>query len=141
MRTKQVCFETNIGGSDIRLIQTGINLFSVHYHLMKTNGLDYAAACGELGGAIMHAAACAGVLDNRNEDEAAEDGDKTPFFDTPKPLTPEAGEARPLEYPQVEQPTLAFCIHGYWQDRCTLRGCKAEQPSLIDMLAAHAPTA
>ena len=73
------------------------------------------------------------------------------------------GTARALEYPQVEQPTPAFCIHGYrgnpgtcvdcqtdahptyqhnWKNgRCILRGCKAEQPSLIDMLAAHSPTA
>lgn len=49
----------------IKLVQTGIDRFEVHYGKQIDKGLTYPDAAAKLGEAIMHALACQGDLDNR----------------------------------------------------------------------------
>ncbi len=62
MRHK-VCFETVIEFY-IRLIQTGVDRFTVQYGQQFSDGLNYGSAAKELGESMMHALACQGHLDN-----------------------------------------------------------------------------
>ena len=63
----------------IRLIQTGLNRFEVHYGLQVDTG-GYAAAAAKLGEAIMHALSCEGHIDNRTAREARAEGDTTSYY-------------------------------------------------------------
>lgn len=74
MAKNSVCFST--GGANpfkaaprgsqlIELRQQGRDRFSVRYGLQLRERLTYGEAARELGAAIMHAAACNGLLDNR----------------------------------------------------------------------------
>ena len=84
-----ICFST--GGANtfrgaksaqmIELQQTGFNRFTVVYGLQVKRGLHYDKAASELGACIMHLQACNGMLDNRTEFEARNDGDSSPSFD------------------------------------------------------------
>ncbi len=60
----QTCFETKSAGFDIRLEQDSKRRFRVTYGKQVKRGLDYEQAAMELGTAIMHAAACEGLIDN-----------------------------------------------------------------------------
>ncbi len=71
---KTLCYETLIGGSKISLFQCEIDNFAVIYFKLKIN-LTYTEAAMELGGCIMHALACKGVLDNGEEGEEVAPGD------------------------------------------------------------------
>jgi len=53
----------------IELRQQGIDRFSVRYGLQLKDKLTYGQAAMELGAAIMHMQACAGLLDNREPGE------------------------------------------------------------------------
>jgi hypothetical protein len=66
---RKLCFETLIGGFPIQLRQTGVDKFEVQYYLQIEKNLNYERAAAKLGQAIMHAAACAGNLDNREKGE------------------------------------------------------------------------
>ena len=66
---KTTCYEVTIAGFPIRLIQTGIDRFTVQYGLQVKKGLAYGEAAYELGGCIMHALACEEKLDNREKGE------------------------------------------------------------------------
>lgn len=57
------CFEHK-GEWDVKLEQTSRTEFRVTYGLQIQEGLGYTAACSALGSAIMHSAACQGLLDN-----------------------------------------------------------------------------
>ncbi len=57
------------GSQLIELRQQGRDRFSVRYGLQLKTGLDYSAGAHELGACIMHAAACDGLLDNREKGE------------------------------------------------------------------------
>lgn len=59
----RICFEMN-AAFDIRLIQTGVDRFSVQYGKQFKDGLNYGAAAKELGECLMHGLACEGKLDN-----------------------------------------------------------------------------
>ncbi len=52
------------GAHLIELRQQARDRFSVRYGLQFKAGMDYATAAAELGGCIMHAAACDGLLEN-----------------------------------------------------------------------------
>lgn len=76
---RKVCFATGgpnpfkgapRGAALIELTQRGRDSFAVRYGLQVKTGLDYAAAALELGACIMHAAACDGLLDNRERGSA-----------------------------------------------------------------------
>lgn len=60
---------------DVTLTQIGYDKFNVQYGKQLKIGLNYAQAAKEFGQCVMHAAACAGTLDNRTEAEARKDGD------------------------------------------------------------------
>jgi hypothetical protein len=64
-----VCFEINEKPWPIRLEQDG-GLFRVTYGYQVDDCLTYGEAASKLGQAIMHRAACDGLLDNTNEGEA-----------------------------------------------------------------------
>ncbi len=49
---------------DIKLLQSGRDNFTVVYGKQVKKKLNYGDAASELGAAIMHAAACDGILDN-----------------------------------------------------------------------------
>jgi len=51
----------------IRLIQTGLDSFTVLYGEQSRTGLTYAKAAQEYGASIMHALACGGLLLNSND--------------------------------------------------------------------------
>lgn len=53
----------------VRLIQTGIDRFTVVYGKEVKAGRTYAQACSDLGRALMHSLACDGMLDNRERGE------------------------------------------------------------------------
>lgn len=53
----------------VELWQHGVDNFSVHYGQQIHCSLTYNEACTELGAAIMHRQACAGLLDNREKGE------------------------------------------------------------------------
>jgi len=59
-----VCYRTETDAGRIELTQQGADSFTVTYGRQVSAGLTYAAAALDLGAAIMHAAACAGDLDN-----------------------------------------------------------------------------
>lgn len=65
-----VCFRTETDAGRVELTQQGADSFTVTYGRQVRAGLTYAAAAAELGACIMHAAACAGDLDN-SEGETA----------------------------------------------------------------------
>ena len=67
----------------IRLIQSGLDRFSVVYGAQCRDNLTYADAAHELGGCIFHALACEGAIDNRSPKEARADGDKRPYYNGP----------------------------------------------------------
>jgi hypothetical protein len=62
---KRLCFEHENGAYPVKLIQNGVDRFTVVYGLQVRSELDYAAAASELGGCLMHMLACDGKLDNR----------------------------------------------------------------------------
>jgi hypothetical protein len=67
----KTCIEiTNIEGPPIKLVQKGVDNFSVVYGLEVNDKLNYPMAASALGRAIMHALACAGKLDNREKGES-----------------------------------------------------------------------
>jgi hypothetical protein len=51
----------------IELRQNGVNRFTVTYGRQVESGLTYSQAATKYGEAIMHALACEGRLDNREE--------------------------------------------------------------------------
>lgn len=53
----------------VRLYQTGIDRFTVEYGLQEKKSLNYGQAAKEYGCCLMHALACAGLLDNRVKGE------------------------------------------------------------------------
>ncbi len=53
----------------VRLIQNGVDRFTVVYGKSVKTSLTYAQAAAEMGAAIMHSVACDGDLDNRERDE------------------------------------------------------------------------
>lgn len=53
----------------VRLIQTGIDSFTVAYGQQIKRRLNYGQAALEFGACVMHSAACAGRLDNRERGE------------------------------------------------------------------------
>lgn len=74
MAKNKLCFSTGgdnpfndapRGSKMIELRQQGIDRFSVRYGLQFRDRLTYNRAALELGAAIMHHAACSGLLDNR----------------------------------------------------------------------------
>lgn len=64
-----ICHDLVIGGLPIRLIQTGVDRFTVQYWKQIDKELTYAQAAAKYGEAIMHALACEGILDNRERGE------------------------------------------------------------------------
>ena len=64
---KTTCIEINDIDAPIKLIQSGIDRFEVHYGLQVNKDLNYIDAAAELGSCIMHALACASRLDNRTK--------------------------------------------------------------------------
>ncbi len=68
MKTK-TCFELPDMAFPIRLLQTGVDSFTVEYGKQIKQRLSYGNACTELGAAIMHALACDGKVDNRQRGE------------------------------------------------------------------------
>lgn len=60
----KTCYQIKDLPFGITLEQTGKNSFTVTYGLQVSTGLTYSQAAKELGLCIMHAAACAGTLDN-----------------------------------------------------------------------------
>lgn len=66
---KTTCYEVTVAGFTIRLIQTGIDRFTVQYGLQVKKRLTYEEAADELGECLMHALACEGKLDNREKGE------------------------------------------------------------------------
>ena len=66
----KICFRWNDNNvAEIKLIQTGVDSFTVVYGLQTKKSLRYVAAATELGACIMHALACDGKLDNRERGE------------------------------------------------------------------------
>lgn len=65
----------------IELQQNGIDRFTVVYGLQVKSNLNYSQAARELGAAIMHMQACEGHLDNREREEAREEGDTVARFE------------------------------------------------------------
>jgi hypothetical protein len=64
-----LCHETIIVNQwPIRLIQKGIDRFSVIYGKSVKNNLSYSQAALEYGSCIMHALTCLGKLDNRDKE-------------------------------------------------------------------------
>ena len=61
------CFETEIAGFRITLQQNSRGQFTVVYGKQIFKGMGYQKAAQELGQCIMHATACAGLLDNEVE--------------------------------------------------------------------------
>jgi len=57
------------GSQLIELRQQGRDRFTVRYGLRLHERLTYDEAARELGAAIMHMQACAGLIDNRERDE------------------------------------------------------------------------
>jgi hypothetical protein len=53
----------------VTLQQLGKDNFAVRYGRQVDAGLSYAQACAKLGQALMHQAACDGLLDNREKGE------------------------------------------------------------------------
>jgi len=66
---KQICIELTDVAFGVKLEQTGVDLFTVHYGKQVKSGLTYAVAAREFGVCIMHALACDGKLDNRVKGE------------------------------------------------------------------------
>jgi hypothetical protein len=65
----QVCFEELSTGYPVRLLQTGIDRFTVEYGKQIKRGLNYGDAAKELGLCLMHLCACEGRLDNHERGE------------------------------------------------------------------------
>lgn len=66
----KMCYSSSpAGGYVVKLIQTGIDRFTVEYGKEIKADLRYGPAATALGSAIMHALACEGGLDNREEDD------------------------------------------------------------------------
>lgn len=63
------CWRLESLGCPIVLSQRAPDDFTVVYGLQVRDGLTYDDACAELGMAIMHALACNGKVDNREEGE------------------------------------------------------------------------
>ena len=78
---KHLCAEYTAGDFPVRLFQTGFNQFTVEYGRQVKRTMDYAEAGAEFGLCIMHSAACAGKLDNRDRSEARKAGDRVPYFE------------------------------------------------------------
>jgi hypothetical protein len=57
-----ICFETELAGFKIALIQTGKNTFTVVYGLQTFKKMGYQSAAKELGECIMHALNCEGKI-------------------------------------------------------------------------------
>lgn len=70
---KKVCFWADVDGLPIELTQQGPDNFTVTYWKQVKKRLTYEQAARELGRCLMHAAACAGNLDNRTRAEARKD--------------------------------------------------------------------
>ncbi len=67
---KTICHETIIVQQwPVRLIQNGVDSFTVTYGKQTKSKLNYAQAALEYGACIMHALACEGKLDNRDKGE------------------------------------------------------------------------
>lgn len=66
---KITCFTISEFEWNISLIQNGKDNFTVKYGKETRSNLDYASAACQFGGAVMHALACEGRLDNRMEGE------------------------------------------------------------------------
>ena len=68
------CFSIN--GGYIKLVQIGLDNFTVSYGMEVSDELNYVGASRVLGAAIMHHAACEGRLDSRDwDDEDTDDID------------------------------------------------------------------
>lgn len=67
--TTRICHEVTDLDSPVQLAQTGIDRFTVTYGKQIKTGLTYNEAASEYGACIMHSAACAGKLDNREKGE------------------------------------------------------------------------
>jgi hypothetical protein len=65
---KRTCFEIEVE-FPIKLMQTGVDKFTVIYGKQVSENLNYAGAASELGASIMHGLSCQGKLDNRLEGE------------------------------------------------------------------------
>lgn len=63
------CIKTTIAGSVVTLSQSAPDNFTVSYGMQIKEGLTYAEAALEYGACVMHALACTGRLDNRDEGE------------------------------------------------------------------------
>lgn len=50
--------------SGVKVVQTGVDRFTVSYGLQVKPGLNYVEAAHEFGECVFHALACNGVLDN-----------------------------------------------------------------------------
>lgn len=77
---KHLCVEYADGDYEVRLFQTGFEKFTVEYGKSVKRTMTYVEAATEFGLCVMHSAACAGKLDNRNRSDARRDGDKRPYF-------------------------------------------------------------
>lgn len=64
-----ICIKTKVCGAIISLEQNGIDDFAVTYEKHNRKGLTYSKAAQEYGACVMHALACNGRLDNREEGE------------------------------------------------------------------------
>ena len=60
----KTCFENKTGSYPIKLEQKSSGSFRVTYGMQVDDCLDYRAAALALGEALMHCAACDGLLDN-----------------------------------------------------------------------------
>jgi hypothetical protein len=66
----KLCHETIVVEQwPVRLIQNGVDNFTVTYGQQTKKRLSYAQAALEYGACIMHALACEGKLDNRDKGE------------------------------------------------------------------------
>jgi hypothetical protein len=63
---RNIVFETQVE-YPIKLIQTGIDSFTVVYGQQVTKGLSYVEAAKELGCCIMHGATCQGKIESNLE--------------------------------------------------------------------------
>jgi hypothetical protein len=61
--------------SGVKVIQTGVDRFTVSYGLQVKTGLNYEHAAREFGECVFHALACDGLIDNRTRAEARAVGD------------------------------------------------------------------
>ncbi len=66
---KRVCDHRTDLAFPIKLVQTGVDKFTVQYGKQVRKGLDYSQAAAEYGACVMHALACDGKLDNRERGE------------------------------------------------------------------------